>query len=225
MTLTACNKQQTAPQKRASTTGISSKSGEEALTDFQLIEIIKGRNRNYSKTEAIEEVLFDNCRLSSPVLRALIDEKRFPDYIVEEMMILSAPSGTDISYLTNSRPGLATATIVSSTTIDWTASQFAVFNLNPRQIFVAKNLKQKLRCSDGCGESEWKGENFKVLELTSITTALDPLEMQSCNSGKWVCGRSIETRIVLISEGVSTVYTRCQTNEEKCVRKASEPKK
>ncbi|WP_341905190.1 hypothetical protein [Fluviicola taffensis] len=220
--LVACNKQNAKPDQTTSSTEVPLSIEKGFFTDAQLIDMIKGINPGYTKIEEVEEVLFDNCKLSSTVLRTLIDEARFPNYIVEEMMILSSPSSADITYLSSARPTLGTAAIVSASSIDLTTSQFAVDNTNPRKIFIAKNLKQNSLCTDGCGESEWKGDDFKILDLTSTTTPLDPAQMKPCNAGKWVCGRSIETRIVMISEGVYTVYTRCQQNEEKCVRKASQ---
>lgn len=221
--LVACDKQNVVPtQATKKTETVSSIEKSAGLTDAQLIDIIKDRNADYPKIWDVEEVLFDNCQLSSSVLRTLADDSRFPNYIVEEMAILSAPSNADIAYISAVRPTLATTTILSASSIDLTEdSQFAIDNTNPRKVFIAKNLEQTSLCTDGCGESEWKGQDFKILDLTSTTPPLDPVQRPACNPGRWVCGRSIETRVVDVQDGVWTVYTKCQESEERCVRKAS----
>jgi hypothetical protein len=85
--LVACGKQDLSPNhsvgKKPENINV-----EKSITDAQLISFINGTAPNYTKIAEVEEVLFDNCQLSSTVLRALIDESKYPDYIVEEMMIL-----------------------------------------------------------------------------------------------------------------------------------------
>lgn len=224
--MVACQKQKqvSVPESSAKTTLSSNIEKSTGLTDAQLINIIKGFNPDYSKIEEIEEVLFDHCRLSSSVLQALIDEIRFPDYIIEEMMILSTPSNTDLMYLEAARPSMVTSTIQATSGIDLATCQFAIVNQSPRQVFIARNLTQSPLCITDCGESEWVGDDFSILDLTSTTTPLDPAEMISCNEGKWICGVSVETRIIIIDGNTSTVVTKCQKNEEKCVRKVTQTK-
>jgi hypothetical protein len=221
-TLVACNKQEVKlPTKHSE----SIQNTEKSLSDAQLISIINGLDPNYTKIEEIEEVLFDNCKLSSTVLRSLIDKSKFPDYIIEEMMILSAPiSSSDLTYLQSVRPTLSSTTITKAASTDITNSEFSIVNLNPRQIFVAKGLTQKSLCTNGCGESEWKGTDFQILTLTSTTTPLDPTEMVSCDAGKWVCGKTVESRIVLNEGSTTIVVTKCEGTEERCVRKVSKTK-
>lgn len=218
--LVACNKHDIQPTTKQSISLEKSIS----FTDLQLIDIIKGRNTNYTKIEEIEEVLFDHCRLNSSVIRALIDEARLPDYMIEEMMVLSAPSGADLAYLNSVRPSLSTASIVAASGEDLVNSQFVVFNLNPRQIFIAKGLTQKSLCGSGCGESEFKGTDFVIIHLTSVTTPLEPSEIADCDAGKWVCGKAVESRIVLNEGSTTVVVTKCEGTTEKCVRKIAHTK-
>jgi hypothetical protein len=221
--LAACNKQDVLPTSNKIDQSVNiEKSG--SLTDGQLIDIIKGRNSNYSKIEEIEEVLFENCKLKSSVIQVLIDETRIPNYVVEEMMILSNPSVADINYLRSVRPTLSTVSIVAAGSVDLLNSQFVVFNLNPRQIFIAKGMTQKSLCLSGCGESEFKGTDFIILNLTSTTTPLDPAQIADCDAGKWVCGKAVESRIVLNEGSTTIVVTKCEGTTEKCVRKATQPK-
>ncbi len=221
--LIACSKEDAQP--RESKTEQSTDSGKSGgFTDAQLIDIIKGHNTSYTTIEGIEEVLFDNCRLSSSVIRALIDESRLPNYIVEEMMVLSDPSNADLAYLNSVRPALSTSSIIAATDADLLNSQFVVFNLNPRQIFIAKDLTQKSLCGSGCGESEFKGTDFLIINLTSATTPLDPEEIADCDAGKWVCGKPVESRIVLNEGSTTIVVTKCEGTTEKCVRKATPSK-
>lgn len=226
ITLVACNKQKqvSVPKSSTKTTVSSNTEKSTGLTDTQLIDLIQGRNPDYSKLEQIEEVLFEHCRLSSSVLHALIDETRFPDYVVEEMMVLSTPSSADLAYLMVVRPSLITNTIQSASGMDLTTSQFAIVNRNPRQVFIARNLTRSSLCPDGCGDSQWVGDDFSILDLTSVTTPLNPAEMISCNEGKWICGVSVETRIIIIDGNTSTVVTKCKKNEEKCIRKVTQTK-
>ena len=221
--LVACSKQdvQPTPSKPQQLINIE-KSG--SFNDAQLIDIIKGRNSSYSKIEEIEEVLFEHCRLSSSVLRVLIDETRMPNYIVEEMMILSAPSSADLTYLNTVRPSLSRTSIVAADNIDLLNSQFAICNSNPRQIFIAKGLTRTALCEDGCGESEFKGTDFVILNLTSTTTPLDPAQIADCNAGRWVCGKLVESRVVLSDGTSTTAVIKCEGTVEKCVRKVTQTK-
>lgn len=222
--LVACNKQNVSPGhsagKKPQNTDL-----EKSVTDVQLISIIQGMDQNYTKIEEVEEVLFDNCQLNSSVLRALIDESKYPNYIVEEMMILSAPvTNADLTYLQNVRPALSTNTIVTAAAVDWTNSEYVIANSEPRQIFVAKNLTRKSLCDDGCGESEYRGTDFVILDLTSATTPLNPAEMIDCDEGRWFCGKLTQTRVAL-SDGTNTVIvSRCEGSDGKCQRKASATK-
>lgn len=219
--LVACNKQNVTPvqvnSKAEKSPSIEKMGG---LTDMQLIDIIKGRNADYTRIEDIEEILFDNCKLSSSVLHVLADDLRFPNYIVEEMAILSAPiSDADLSYLNLVRPTLSVTAIISSGSLDLTNLNYLVVNTSPRQILFAKNMRRKALCTDGCGESEIRGENFVVLDLTSTTTPLNPGEMRPCkDGGKWICGTAKSTRLVSTDGTTSTWIVTCTQSNERCCK-------
>lgn len=219
--LVACNKQEMNPNSttaKTETTPSIEKSG--TLSDADLIDIIKGRNASYPTLEDIELVLLDNCKLSSSVVRAMIDESRIPNYMVETAMVLSAPiSSADLTYLGSKRPTLSTTAIVAAASIDLTHMNYAIVNTSPRQMLFAKNMVKKSLCADGCGESEVKGDYFVVLDLTSTTTPLDPSEMKPCVSGgKWVCGTARRVRIQT-TDGTSTTYSvTCTQSAEKCFK-------
>lgn len=94
--LVACTKSDVLPD---STNTSNSQGKNLMLSDSQLIEIIQGDNLNFSRLEEIEDVLIDNSKLNSLVIRAMIDETRMPNYMVETVMILSAPiSNSDLAY-------------------------------------------------------------------------------------------------------------------------------
>lgn len=219
--LVACNKQNPIPNKSTKTETSSNIEKTGGLTDSQLIDIIGGRNADYSTVEDIEDVLFDNCKLSSSVLRTLAANLRFPNYIVEEMAVLSAPiSDADLSYLNSARPSLSTTTIVAAGSLNLQNLQFAVVNTSPRQMLFAEDIKKKSLCPDGCGASEIGGANLIVLELTSTTTPLNPAEMKPCQSstGKWTCGTAKEVRTVRTDGTTVTVQLTCTQSAEKCYR-------
>lgn len=219
--LVACNKQNPNPNQTTAKTEIPlnvEKTGR--LTDAQLIDIIKGRDASYTKVEEIEEVLFENCKLRSSVLRTLADDLRFPNYIVEEMAVLSAPiSDADLSYLNSARPTLSTTAIISAGSLDLTKLKYSVVNTSPRQMLFAENLMKKSLCVDGCGESEIKGENFVVLDLTSTTTPLDPAEMKPCkDGGKWICGTARRVRRTGGDHTTSVYQVTCTQSADKCIK-------
>lgn len=218
--LVACSKQELNPTttKKTETTTSVEKSG--GLSDADLIKIIKGQNSNYPTLEDIEGALLDNCKLSSSVIRAMIDESRIPNYMVETVMVLSAPiSSGDLAYLHTGRPTLSTTAIVAAASIDLTNVNFAIVNTSPRQILFAKNMVKRSTCTNGCGESEVSGTNFVVLDLTSTTTPLDPAEMKPCESGgKWICGTAKKVQIVGTDGTTATYKVTCTQSTEKCFR-------
>lgn len=219
--LVACDKQDVTPNKAtAKTEAVSNIEKSGRLTDAQLIDIIKGRNADYSRVEEIEDVLFENCKLSSSVLRTLASDLRFPNYIVEEMAVLSAPiSDADLSYLNSARPSLSTTAIIAAADIDLTHLNYMVVNTSPRQMLFAKNLMKKSLCADGCGESEIKGDYFVVLDLTSPTTPLEPAEMKPCkDGGKWICGTARRVRRTGGDHTTSHYQVTCTQSSDKCIK-------
>lgn len=217
--LVACNKQEVNPKtvKTEQTQSVEKLGG---LSDADLIKIIHGLDANYPTLEDIELVLLENCKLSSTVMRAMMDETRIPNYMVETAMVLSAPiSSGDLTYLHGARPTLSTTAIVAAASIDLTHLNYAIVNTSPRQMLFARNMVKKSLCADGCGESEIKGNNFVVLDLTSTTTPLDPAEMKPCESGgKWVCGTARRVEIQS-TDGTSTTYSvTCTQSAEKCFK-------
>lgn len=219
--LVACNKQDVKPQSK--TVRIEEPKDLEktgGLSDADLIDIIKGQNADYSTLEDIEDVLLENCKLGSSVMRAMIDETRIPNYMVETVMILSAPiSNADLTYLSVARPTLPTNVIVASASIDLTHLQYMIVNTSPRQLLFANNLKKKSLCPDGCGESEIKGDNFIVLDLVSPTTPLNPAEMKPCkDGGKWICGTARRVKRTGGDSTTSTYTVTCTQSAEKCIK-------
>jgi hypothetical protein len=220
--LVACNKQnlnlnQSNTVKTEQTPSVEKLGG---LSDADLINIIHGSDPSYPTLEDIELVLLDNCKLSSSVVRAMIAESRIPNYMIETVMVLSAPiSSGDLTYLNTVRPTLSTTAIVAAASVDLTNLNYAIVNTSPRQLLFAKNMVKKSLCTDGCGESEMKGQNFIVLDLTSITTPLDPAEMKPCESGgKWVCGTAKRVRLTGTDGTTSTYSVTCTQSAEKCFK-------
>jgi hypothetical protein len=215
--LVACTKSDVLPD---STNTSNSQGKNLMLSDSQLIEIIQGDNLNFSRLEEIEDVLIDNSKLNSIVIRAMIDETRIPNYMVETVMILSAPiSNSDLAYLVSSRPNLSNSSIVAAANIDLNHSNFAIVNTSPRQMLFAKSMVKTSICEDGCGEGEIKGENFVVLDLTSSTTPLDPTEMRPCKTGgKWICGTAKRVHLNGTDGTTATYSVSCTQSAEKCIR-------
>ncbi len=223
--LVACDKQAVKPNsktvKTEATPNLEKNAG---LSDADLIAIIKGQNADYPTLEDIEDVLLENCKLGSSVMRAMMDESRIPNYMVETALVLSAPiSNSDLNYLAVARPTLSTTAIVSAASIDLTHLQYMIVNTSPRQMLFANNLKKKSLCLNGCGESEISGDNFVVLDLVSTTTPLDPAEMKPCkDGGKWICGTARRVRRTGGDHTTSVFQVTCTQSSDKCIKDVSD---
>jgi hypothetical protein len=218
--LVACDKEAVKPNSKTIGTKTSTLEKSAGLSDAELIAIIKGQNADYPTLEDIENVLLENCKLGSSVMRAMMDETRIPNYMVETAMVLSAPiSHADLTYLAVARPTLSTTAIAAAASIDLTHLEYMIVNTSPRQLLFANNLVKKSLCPDGCGESEIKGDNFVVLDLISPTTPLNPAEMKPCkDGGKWICGTSSRVRRTGGSSSTSTYQVTCTQSSDRCIK-------
>ncbi len=222
--LVACNKEAVKPNSKMIEPKSSNLEKSAGLSDADLIAIIKGQNADYPTLEDIEDVLLENCKLGSSVMRAMIDETRIPNYMVETAMILSAPiSPTDLTYLSVARPGMSTTAIVAAASIDLTHLEYMIVNTSPRQMLFANNLVKTSLCTDGCGESEISGDNFVVLDLISTTTPLEPAEMKPCkDGGKWICGTAKRVRRTGGDHTTSIFQVTCTQSSDKCIKDVSD---
>lgn len=194
------------------------------MSDADLIDIIQQRNPSYPKIQDVEDLLIDNCRLSSSVLRTLIANSRYPDYMVETFAVLSAPlSSSDLTYLHTIRPTISTTAVTAAASINIPDYDFLIVNLSPRKVMFAKNMIKTSTCTDGCGESEITGQDFLIVDLTSATVGLDPNEIRPCKSttAGWVCGTPTYVHLVS-TDGTNAKWTViCKQSTDHCIPKVT----
>lgn len=166
-------------------------------TDSSIISAIIGDNVDYISIASLEDLLYDNAKLSDEVIQILIAADRVPDYVVETSLILSAPiSQSAIDKLRIERQGISISNIARANDIPASVG-FAIINTPNRIVIFGNDINKSLDPENencGCGKGIITIEsNFSAITVGSTNEPLppsDPNYMKPCTSsnGKWACG-------------------------------------